>query len=88
MSRKINEIAAEIRKDWSKVYFGAEPYLDAMESIGSDFEYRKAATAAIRRGDMDAAGVTELVKLAGDNLNSEFDGLELLGMIVYCMQLF
>ena len=35
MSRKINEIAAEIRKDWSKVYFGAEPYLDAMEDLDS-----------------------------------------------------
>lgn len=33
MSRPIYEIASEIRKDWKKPYFGAVPYLDAMESI-------------------------------------------------------
>lgn len=33
MSRKISEIAAEIRKDWKKVSVHAEPYLDAMDSI-------------------------------------------------------
>jgi len=26
-------IASEIRADWKKVYFGAEPYLDAMYSL-------------------------------------------------------
>lgn len=26
-------IAAMIRKDWKKVYFGAEPYLNALESL-------------------------------------------------------
>jgi len=32
--RPIFEIANEIRKDWgSKLYFGAEPYLDAMQSL-------------------------------------------------------
>jgi hypothetical protein len=32
--RPLHVIAREIRKDWKKVYFGAEPYLDAMSSMG------------------------------------------------------
>lgn len=35
MSRKIYEIAQEIRQNWKKPYFGAVPYLDAMESLES-----------------------------------------------------
>ncbi len=31
--RKIYEIAKEIRSDWKKPYFGAVPYLDAMDSL-------------------------------------------------------
>lgn len=31
--RPIFEIANEISRDWSKVYFGALPYLRAMQSI-------------------------------------------------------
>jgi hypothetical protein len=31
--RPLYEIAAEVRSDWKKVYFGAEPYLDAMSSL-------------------------------------------------------
>jgi len=33
--RPLFEIASEIRKDWTKVYFGAKPYLDAMASLKS-----------------------------------------------------
>lgn len=33
--RPIYEIAAEIRKNWARVYFGAVPYLEAMESLGT-----------------------------------------------------
>lgn len=33
MARPIFEIASEIRKDWKKPYFGAVPYLEAMETI-------------------------------------------------------
>ena len=33
MNRPIYMIASEIRADWKKVYFGAEPYLDAMYSL-------------------------------------------------------
>ena len=35
MTRQINEIAQEIKADWKNVYFGAEPYLEAMESLRS-----------------------------------------------------
>jgi hypothetical protein len=31
--RPLYKIAAEIRNDWKKVYFGAVPYLEAMESL-------------------------------------------------------
>jgi hypothetical protein len=33
--RPLYQIASEIRKDWTKVYFGAVPYLDAMASLNS-----------------------------------------------------
>jgi hypothetical protein len=33
--RTLNEIAREIKKDWTKVYFGAEPYLDAMSQLNT-----------------------------------------------------
>lgn len=32
-ARSISEIASEIRSDWSNVYFGAVPYLDAMDGL-------------------------------------------------------
>lgn len=31
--RPLSVIAADIRKNWPKVYFGAKPYLDAMASL-------------------------------------------------------
>ena len=34
-ARSLSEIASEIRADWKNVYFGAVPYLDAMESLDS-----------------------------------------------------
>jgi hypothetical protein len=33
--RKINEIAAEIRRDWKKVNFAAVPHLEAMEELAT-----------------------------------------------------
>lgn len=33
MSRSISIIAAEIRRDWKKVNFAAEPYLFAMQQL-------------------------------------------------------
>ena len=34
-TRPLHEIAAEIRKDWKNIYFGAKPYLDAMATLDS-----------------------------------------------------
>jgi len=34
-NRPLYEIAREIRRDWKKVYFGAVPYLDAMQTLNS-----------------------------------------------------
>ena len=31
--RPLYEIAAEIKKDWKNIYFGAVPYLDAMSTM-------------------------------------------------------
>lgn len=31
--RKLNEIAKDVRKDWKNVYFGAVPYLEALERL-------------------------------------------------------
>lgn len=33
--RPLHEIAEEIRRDWKKVYFGAVPYLEALECMDS-----------------------------------------------------
>jgi hypothetical protein len=33
--RKLRDIAAEIKANWKTVYFGAAPYLAAMQSIDS-----------------------------------------------------
>lgn len=33
--RPLYQIASEIRKDWKNPYFGAVPYLQAMQSLGS-----------------------------------------------------
>lgn len=34
-TRPLSEIASEISEDWTKVYFGAVPYLEAMSSLTS-----------------------------------------------------
>lgn len=31
--RPINQIAKEIKNDWKNIYFGAVPYLDAMQTL-------------------------------------------------------
>ena len=33
--RNLSEIAREIRSNWTNVYFGAVPYLDAMSTLDS-----------------------------------------------------
>ena len=35
MTRSLDTIAREIRADWTKPYFGAVPYLDAMGSLNT-----------------------------------------------------
>jgi hypothetical protein len=35
MARPISKIAADIRNDWKKPYFGAVPYLEAMAELNS-----------------------------------------------------
>lgn len=34
-TRPLHRIAAEVRQDWTKPYFGAVPYLRAMSTLGS-----------------------------------------------------
>lgn len=49
-SRPIYQIAAEVRQDWKKVYFGAVPYLEAMESLNSikdDFYFDSAKSVVL-----------------------------------------
>ncbi len=47
--RPLHVIASEIRKDWTKVYFGAVPYLDAMQSLNSinDNYYQDSAKSVV-----------------------------------------
>lgn len=39
MNRPLYTIAADIRADWKNVYFGADPYLCAMESLDKITDY-------------------------------------------------
>lgn len=43
--RPIYEIAADIKRDWSKMYFGAKPYVDAMMTLDKITEMYYADTA-------------------------------------------
>lgn len=49
-TRPISTIAHEIRVDWVKPYFGAVPYLDAMDSLTAitDKYYYDDATSVVR----------------------------------------
>ena len=33
--RELHQIAGEIRENWKNIYFGAKPYLDAMQKLKS-----------------------------------------------------
>jgi hypothetical protein len=74
--RSICTIAREIRADWTKPYFGAVPYLQAMHSLDSieDNYYEDSgksvvlyflANANTWRGEKARAIKAELKKLAG-----------------------
>ena len=49
-TRAINIIAREIKQDWTKPYFGAVPYLDAMAQLESieDNYYDDSAESVVR----------------------------------------
>jgi len=74
--RSISTIAREIRADWAKPYFGAVPYLSAMQSLDSieDNYYEDSgksvvlyflANAQTWKGDKARAIKAELKKLCG-----------------------
>lgn len=74
--RSISTIAREIRTDWTKPYFGAVPYLSAMQSLDSieDNYYEDSgksvvlyflANASTWKGEKARAIKAELKKLAG-----------------------
>lgn len=48
--RSLSAVAAEIREDWAKVNYAAEPYLAAMEGLGSvaDNYYADSAASVVR----------------------------------------
>ena len=49
-TRTLNTIAHDIRSDWAKPYFGAVPYLDAMETLSTmrDTYYYDDAASVVR----------------------------------------
>jgi len=74
--RPLYEIAAEIKKDWKTVYFGAVPYVNAMSSLDSiDENYIMdsgksvviyfLSNAGTWRGDVARRVKKELKKMAG-----------------------
>jgi hypothetical protein len=75
-TRPLYEIAAEIKSDWQKVYFGAVPYLDAMSTLNSIndnyiFDSGKSivcyflSNATTWKGDTARRVKAELKKMAG-----------------------
>ncbi len=48
--RPLYQISREIKADWSKVYFGAVPYLDAMETLDNinDNYYQDSGSSVVR----------------------------------------
>ena len=50
MTRTLSTIARDISRDWTKPYFGATPYLDAMHSLQSihDKYYFDTAESVVR----------------------------------------
>ena len=75
-TRPLHVIAAEIRRTWPKVYFGAVPYLEALESLtditdnygqdsGKSMVLYFLANATTWRGEDAKRIKAELKKLAG-----------------------
>jgi beta-lactamase regulating signal transducer with metallopeptidase domain len=55
-----------------------QPWLDALDTIDSDFEFRRAAEEPLHRGELDKAAVVQLLRTAERNVNSDFEMSELL----------
>jgi len=75
-TRPLFRIAREIRKDWKNVYFGAEPYLNAMltlDSINDDYLFDSGKEIVLRfigqsgtwRGETARRVKAELKQMAG-----------------------
>ena len=75
--RTLSHIASEIRGDWKKPYFGAVPYLEAMETLSSikDNYYLDSGESIVRyflcnantwRGEKARSIKTELKSLLKD----------------------
>ena len=75
-ARSLKVIASEIKSDWSNVYFGAVPYLDAMSQLDLITEkyYEDSAKSIVLyflsnattwRGEVARRVKAELKKLAG-----------------------
>jgi len=75
-NRPLHQIATEIKQDWKKPYFGAVPYLDAMQTLDkiSDNYYEDSAKTIVIyflanantwRGEVAKRVKTELKQLAG-----------------------
>ena len=49
MTRPIYEIAREIKRDWKQIYFGAKPYLQAMQELDkvTDLYYADTAKSVV-----------------------------------------
>lgn len=49
--RKISDIAAEIRRTWAKPYYGALPFIDAMQEIDApgDMFFEERGSDLVRR---------------------------------------
>lgn len=78
MSRKINEIAKEIRGDWMKVNYAAVPYLEAMEQLESvDQKYGWDSAPSIIRYFLANARTWkgEVAKRVKKELNAMIEGI-------------
>ena len=75
-ARSLKVIASEIKSDWSNVYFGAVPYLDAMSQLDliTDKYYEDSAKSIVLyflsnattwRGEVARRVKAELKKMAG-----------------------
>lgn len=75
-NRPLYQIASEIKQDWKKPYFGAVPYLDAMQTLTniSDNYYEDSAKTIVIyflanantwKGEIAKRVKTELKQLAG-----------------------